>query len=137
MASREALSRLRSFFQSPRAAGEEDDRQAAVLLHHLTNGIVFLCTLAVLIVIPFFYERQWTSAMFMAAVLVITLVCRHLLHRGAVRRGAALLLSSLWIVIFLVMIAGKGLGDANITFVIALIGCADHLRSSAQLWVRC
>jgi len=121
MTSREALSRLRSFFQFPHAAGEEDARQAAVLLHHLTNGILFLCLLDVLIVIPFFYERKGTSAIFMAAILLIALVSRHLLQRGAVRRGAALLLSSLWIVIFLVMIAGKGLGDANITFVIALI----------------
>ncbi len=121
MASREALSRLRSFFQRPRISGEDDVRRAAVLLHHLTNGIVFLCLLDVLIVIPFFYERKGTSAIFMAAILLITLACRHLLHRGAVRRGAALLLSSLWIVVFLVMIAGKGLGDANITFIIALI----------------
>ena len=121
MTSREAFSRLRSFFQPPRVAGEEDVRHAAVLLHHLTNGILLLCLPAVLIVIPFFYERKGTSAVFVAVVLVLVLVCRHLLHRGAVRRGAALLLSSLWIVIFLVMIAGKGLGDANITFVTALI----------------
>ncbi len=121
MTSREAFSRLRCFFQSPRVPGKENVHQAAILLHHLTNGIVFLCTLAVLVVIPLFYHRKGTSTVFVAAVLVIALVCRHLLHRGAVRRGAALLLSSLWIVIFLVMIAGKGLGDTNITFVTALI----------------
>ncbi|NPU84705.1 MAG: PAS domain S-box protein [Syntrophaceae bacterium] len=121
MTRRKTPLQFQSFFQQPRVSGEDAVHRPALLLHHLTNSVLALSLLSLLIVIPFFYVRKEIGAACAVAVVIVTLVCRYLLHGESVRGSAALFLSFLWIVFFLAIVSGKGLGDANIAIIIALI----------------
>ncbi len=122
---------LASFFHRPERSAEDDIR-TSVLLHRLTNGILWVVGLSLFIGLPFIYERKAGSAAYLAAVVLAVLVTRALLRRGDVERAARFLLASLWLIISLVMIAGSGTSDSNIGFLIALIVLAGLLQGHRQ-----